>query len=197
MMRRRRHIESDRPRIVDDRNIEDRPRIVDDREVIEDSRFERVTPESTHESVESYSEARDWWSPAQVVSLIIGLGFLVVGAIGLARAGLSGLYTHTAVAGIHETQLLSIIHIVFGAFLVMAGAVRGGARGLMTLMGAIAVAFGIVLLVQPTSLHGYLGTHQAHGFLYLITGLICIMAGVFFPSLAGDRTVESRRTHRF
>lgn len=161
-------------------------------------RDERIVGDrvDTHDTVvERNTGSR--WSPAQIVALVIGLSFLVLGAVALARAGFGAWFTHTDVAGLHHTQVLALIHLGAGVLMTASGVVRGGARGLMGLLGAVALGFGVILLLQPDGLHEWLGTHQAHGFLYIVVGLVALVAGIVAQMMGGERTHVSRETHRW
>ena len=72
------------------------------------------------------------WSPAQIVAVVIGVAFVLLGIAGLARTGLaldnlSG--PHDEVLGFLHTPLLGLVEIGFGVLLILAGVVAGAARG--------------------------------------------------------------------
>jgi len=143
------------------------------------------------------------WSPAQLVALVIGIIYLVLGVAVLAKAGLSAdtfTSAHVSVFGFGHTPLMGLIELVYGLLLIMAGAVPGAGRGLMAFLGALALGFGVVVLVQQASLYGSLGVLDANGWLYVITGVITLIAGVAAPIIftggrqrvAHDRDVIQR-----
>src|SRR3954470_9932062 len=79
---------------------------------------------------EQRTVARAPWSPAQLVALVIGLAFVVLGGVALARTGLHfSPIRYADVAGFGHTALLAIIEIVFGVVVLAAGAMPGADRG--------------------------------------------------------------------
>src|SRR5438270_6472204 len=159
-----------------------RRRIVEDGAVAEDEVATRRT------AVE-----RPPWSPAQLIALVIGIISVVVGGIALANTGIHSnamdvvrtdgpLWQHTA--------WLAIGEIVFGLIMIGAGVVPGGARGLMTFMGILAVAFGIAVLVAPNDLRA----EDATGWAFIIAGGVSLLAAAVSPVFfTGDRSVGYAR----
>src|SRR5438105_3468498 len=131
------------------------------------------------------------WSPAQLVAVVLGIVFLVVGAVSLARTGIdtnnmNAHFTNTPLW--HHTAWLAIGEVSFGLLMLGAGVVPGGARGLMTFLGMIALAFGIAVLIAPDSLHRYAGAHSGTGWGYIIVGAISMLAASVAPIFfTGDR----------
>lgn len=124
------------------------------------------------------------WSPAQVVALVIGAIFVLMGVIALVRAGLEFdrmFSPEVAVADLHHTPLLGLIEVAFGLFLVMAGALPGGARDGMVFLGVVALGFGIVVIVEPDSMHRTLGVHAENGWVYLISGILVVLTAMLAP----------------
>jgi hypothetical protein len=163
---------------------EDRP--VDDRNVAyAEERLEEPGPEPTYPPI------------AQVVALIVGVFFLVLGAIALARTGFEDLTAETTVAGMPHTGLLGIVEIAFGVLLVMAAAAGAAGRGLMAFLGALALAWGIVVVVQPTILEDLLAMEQINGWVYLVAGLVTVLAGLFVPTFLTRRRTYHRYDGRY
>jgi hypothetical protein len=149
------------------------------------------------EMVERHVE-RAPWSPAQIVALVLGAAFTILGAMTLAKTGVHGgdqfLHQHVQVAGFHHTPLLGAIELAWGLLMVLAGAVPGAYRSMMTFLGVLALGFGIVTLIQPTSFHSYLGVHTGNGWLFLFSGVISLAAAMLSPVIYGrDRGVATRR----
>src|SRR5207237_485503 len=91
------------------------------------------------------------WSPAQIIGLAIGIGFTVLGIAAVARTGFDTdhIYRpHYLVWHLPHSPLLAVSEIGFGVLMVIASVVPGGLRSLMALLGAISLAFGIVILVD-------------------------------------------------
>ena len=159
-----------------------RRRIVDDGAVAEDEVAQRRT------AVE-----RPPWSPAQFIALVIGIIFVVVGGIALANTGIHSnamdtvrtdgpLWNHTA--------WLAIGELAFGLLMIGAGVVPGGARGFMTFLGILALAFGIAVLVAPNDLRA----QDATGWGFIIAGGVSLLAAAVSPVFfTGDRVGYARR----
>ena len=127
------------------------------------------------------------WSPAQLVALVIGIISTVIGVIALINTGVhphamdvvrtdGPLWQHTA--------WLAIGEIVFGLIMIGAGVVPGGARGSMTFMGILALAFGIAVLVAPNDLRA----ENTTGWAFIIAGGVSLLAAAVSPVFfSGDR----------
>jgi hypothetical protein len=135
------------------------------------------------------------WSPAQLVGMAIGIGFVVLGIAAVAKTGSSHLYTPTrTIWHLGHTPLLGWIDVAFGALLILASAVPGAVRSLMALLGAAALAFGIVILVDaaPYRVHRYFAATHVNGWLYVAVGGALLLAAFASPVFAG-RSVDVRR----
>ena len=150
------------------RVVDDAP--VDDRAIAED---DRVAARRT--AVE-----RPPWSPAQLIALAIGIISTVIGVVALTKTGIHSntmdvvrsngpLWQHTA--------WLAIGEIVFGLIMIGAGVVPGGARGLMTFLGILALAFGIAVLVAKNDLRA----EDATGWAFIIAGGLSLLAAALSP----------------
>jgi hypothetical protein len=150
--------------------------------------------------VASRHVARAPWSPAQFVALAIGIFFIVLGGVALARTGIhtDDMTRMTQVGGWQHTTWLGAGELLFGLFMLMAGAVPGGMRALMSFLGVAALGFGIIVVIQPSSFHKTLGVTSGNGWLYIVTGGIAtfaaMVAPVVFGSEAVDRVASRRRS---
>jgi vacuolar-type H+-ATPase subunit I/STV1 len=140
------------------------------------------------------------WSPAQFVSLIVGVAAIVFGIVALAKTGIHGdaLRTpHREVWGFDHTPLLAVVEIGFGVLLVLASVSAGASRAFMALLGVLAVAFGVVILADawPARMHRWFGVHDRNGWLFVITGGVVILAGLVLPTFTRPETRIVRETH--
>jgi hypothetical protein len=142
------------------------------------------------------------WSPAQIIGLIVGIGFIVLGVAALAKTGFDTSHVdqpHDVVWHFAHSPLLGAIEVAYGALLVIASVVPGASRTLMALLGAIAVAFGLVVLIvtEPNKLNDWLAVTNRNGWLYLIAGGVVLLAALFSPVFGGgyrrERTNPDRR----
>jgi hypothetical protein len=159
-----------------------RRRIVEDGAVAEDEVATRRT------AVE-----RPPWSPAQLVALVIGIISVVIGAVALANTGVQSNamdVVRTDGPLWHHTAWLAIGELVFGLLMISAGVVPGGARGFMTFLGILALAFGIAVLIAPNDLR----TEDAAGWAFIAAGGISLIAAAISPVFfTGDRVGYARR----
>ena len=165
-----------------------RRRIVDEGVVAEDAAVENDRVAARRTAVE-----RPPWSPAQLIALVIGIISIVIGAIALTK---TGVHPHAMdVVGANgplwqHTAWLAIGEIVFGLLMLGAGVVPGGARGFMTFLGILALAFGIAVLVAPNDLR----TEDAAGWAFIAAGGISLIAAAISPVFfTGDRVGYARR----
>ena len=134
------------------------------------------------------------WSPAQLIALAIGIISTVIGVIALTKTGIHAdamdvvrsngpLWQHTAWLAVGET--------VFGLLMIGAGVIPGAARGLMTFLGILALAFGIAVLVDKTDLLA----EDATGWAFIIAGALSLIAASVSPVFwgGGRRVGYSRR----
>lgn len=141
------------------------------------------------------------WSPAQIVAVVVGIGFVVLGIAALARTGFSvdDLFNpQKEVIGFRHSPLLGAIEIAFGALLILAGVVTGGARSLMAFLGIIAAIFGALILVNvaPNRLHRWLGVGDPYGWMVLIVGVVLLAAAFFSPEFARNRRTREASSQR-
>jgi hypothetical protein len=125
------------------------------------------------------------WSPAQLVGCIIGLLFVVLGGVALARTGIDLQHLtakHVQVAGAGHTQVLAYIELGYGILMLAAASVPDAARGLMTFLGLVALAFGLVVAIQPSSFTHSLGiTGGGYGVFLAIVGGVTVVAANVSP----------------
>jgi hypothetical protein len=90
-----------------------------------------------------------------------------------------------------------VIEIGFGVLLVLASVSAGASRAFMALLGALAVAFGVLILADawPARMHRWFGVHDRNGWLFVITGGVVLVAGLVLPTFTRPETrvVRERR----
>lgn len=146
----------------------------------------------------SVAVERQPWSPAQVVAIILGIVFVVLGGIVLARTGINSHVTseHVSVAGSVQTQLMGYIELAFGALLLAVGSIPGAGRGGMSFLGIIALVFGIVVVAQPSSFYHALGIGSGYGVFLIVVGAVLAITAMVSPIYWGfsRRSGYSRRS---
>jgi hypothetical protein len=160
----------------------------------------RVVPEE-EVIVEAGTGVAHPWSPAQIVAVVIGIGYVILGIAALARTGLPVDHMMTPqheVLGFRHSPLLGSIEIVFGALLIIAGVVAGAARSLMAFLGVVATTFGVLVLVDvaPNRLHRWLGVGDPYGWLSVAAGVVLLLAAFFSPEFARTTRTRTARHER-
>jgi hypothetical protein len=158
----------------------------------------RLRRRTTHvEPVEATRRPRVW-SASQLFALLIGAGFIVLGAVALNRTGFSTSHLYepserTWTLG--HTPLLAMIELGFGIAMVVAALRPLAGRALMMVLSIGAIGAGVVILadVWPRRVHHWFGVSHRNGWLYLIAGGIGVLAALFAPTFArGRRRIVNR-----
>lgn len=148
------------------------------------------------------SVARSPFTVGQVVAGILGLILVIVGGVAMARVGFSSLTGETAtVLGVDHTLALGIINVVVGLMFLAAASTAAGVRGTLLSMGILAVAFGAIVMIEPSPFVDFLGDGRPVGVLYLLIGLISLLSGFFSPTYVSsqstyDEEVDDTHFHR-
>lgn len=135
-------------------------------------------------STRSVAVERAPWSPAQVIAIVLGIVFVVLGGIALARTGIDFnrvTSDHVNVVGSIQTQLMGYLELIFGALLLVAGSIPGAGRGGMSFLGIVALVFGIVVVAQPSSFYHSLGIGSGYGIFLVIAGAILMITAMVSP----------------
>jgi hypothetical protein len=130
------------------------------------------------------------WSPAQAIVLAAGLVLVVIGGIALARTGLhfdNIPVTHAQAAGLKHTSLSAAIELGAGVILLGVGAIPGAARGPNTLFATLLLGAGLVIAIQPSSFHKWLGYDAGNGVFIAVIGAVLLVAAMVSPVIWGAR----------
>lgn len=136
---------------------------------------------------------RRWaFDASDVIALLAGLLFVVIGLIALVELGFDDFPSEatTTVMGLVHTQLVAIVSIVLGLFLL--GGAGSVGRGGSIFAGALALVVGIVVVAANEDLDATIRTDSDYGWLALIVGLVVLVAAIAIPSIATrqDRVVD-------
>ncbi|MSP78363.1 MAG: hypothetical protein EXR67_02225 [Dehalococcoidia bacterium] len=136
------------------------------------------------------------WSPAQFIALGAGVLFIVFGALTLALGGISDIYNPVTFGPFSRTPLMGLIELGYGILMLAIGSIPGIDRGGMTLIGVIALAWGIVVVALPANqFYNTLGLRNADGWLYVIVGGLLLVVAAAAPVFMGTGRVF-KRVHR-
>jgi peptidoglycan/LPS O-acetylase OafA/YrhL len=120
-------------------------------------------------------------SPAAIVGGIAGAILLVLGAIAVARGGLSGPITEPAVevVGFTQTPLLGLIEAGVGLILLLCA--LWGTRASMIFLGTLIAIAGIVVVATPDSFADTLAAESSYGWFLIIVGAVVALVALFVP----------------
>ena len=125
---------------------------------------------------------------AQIVMSLVGIMYVGIGAVGLARGGFESLNLHGHVMGIPHTPLLGFMELIFGAVVVLAAALPYAGRWVLLIGGSLMFIMGLIIAIAPGSLNAALGVEMLNGWMYMLTGVVTVLVGIIMP-----RTAEWRR----
>ena len=125
------------------------------------------------------------WSPAQIVAGLVGLFLTVMGGVALARTlPADSLTGPTAeVFGVEHTALMGIIAIIVGLFFLSQAASPFAVQRGMIGLGVVALAFGLIVIIEPQAFDGALGIGQTGGWVYTVIGLVSVITGIVAPTV--------------
>ncbi|HEX4868492.1 MAG TPA: hypothetical protein VFV32_12840 [Acidimicrobiales bacterium] len=126
---------------------------------------------------------RTWtFAPGQLVSLVAGGALAVVGAIALARAGMSTPLDSPVVdvLGWNHTAWLGIAELGLGAVLMLVGTGAWG-RPLSVLLGAATVVAGVLVLAEAGSMPEELALEKSFGWPLIALGAVVALAAMALP----------------
>jgi hypothetical protein len=142
-----------------------------------------------HAHIAEQESVREPFGIVQGVSLCLGIFFVVIGAVGLARSGMHSLVRPAEFIGpFRATPLLSLLHLIAGLFALGSAAGRAAARGTMMGLGPLLLAFGIIAVIQPIRSLGY---EPANGVVYIVAGAIALAAAIVTPYVIERRSVTT------
>ncbi len=124
---------------------------------------------------------------SDIIALLAGLLFLVMGLLALVELGFTDFPSEevTDVMGLAHTQLVGIVGVVLG-LLLLAGCGSVG-RSVTIFAGALTVVVGIVVVAASEDLDATLATEEAYGWLAVVVGAIVLLAAIAIPSIATRR----------
>jgi len=137
---------------------------------------------------EERAAVREPFGVAQPFSLAIGIFLIVIGAVGLARAGVHHIDSPTVAVGpFMMTPLLAVVNLAIGLLGLIGATGRAAARGVCMFIGPLMIAGGIVALIQNVRM---LGWNRADGAIYIILGAAALIAAFLTPMVT---SFEQRR----
>jgi hypothetical protein len=162
--------------------MRERTVVTHDPDVIEDARRDDV-----YERESKVTDRESRMDPSRIVSMIAGIGMLVLGVIVLLDTGFDGFPDQpvTEVAGLEHTPLLGVIDIGFGVLL-LAGA-AAWSRALSTFTAALMVAAGLVVVFATEDLPDEVATTSDYGWVLVIVGAIVMVIDFAVPSVGRRR----------
>ncbi len=136
----------------------------------------------------------------QIIGLIIGIGFTVLGIATVARTGFDTghIYEpHTAVWHLSQNPLMGVIEIAFGVLLVLSSVEAGGTRPALAFFGILSFVFGLVVVlnVAPNHLYHWVAVNHRNGWLFFAVGLALALPALLMPEVLERRVQGTRQRH--
>ena len=149
-----------RTRHDEDHDIDHHP---DDTAVVKRPVHSREVVTDADESVKTTE--RTWtFAPGQLVSLVVGIGFVAVGLLAMVRAGIDGSFDTPVVEvlGVTHTAWLGLAEVGLGVLLILAGTGAWG-RPLSVILGVAMVIAGVLIGAAPEEMPAELGVEADFG----------------------------------
>ncbi len=142
-------------------------------------------------AVEGMTVSRSF-SPDAMIAALAGVFLLVVGLVGMARAGFDGGVDANVVdvLGFSHTALLGIIEAIAGLMLLLAGLARW--RGGEMFFGLALAIAGIVGAVQTSSFENSLALESTWSWVLAAIGAGVALAALVLPRYVASRHVVTR-----
>ncbi len=139
------------------------------------------------------STERRWaFDASDIVALLVGLFYLVIGLIALIDLRFDDFPSEATaeVAGLVHTQIWGIVSIVLGVLL-LAGA-GGHGRSTTTFAVALLLVVGIVVVAALDDLDETMATNSAYGWTAIVLGVIVLLAAIAVPTVArrSERVID-------
>jgi hypothetical protein len=126
---------------------------------------------------------RSWaFAPGQLISLIVGIGFVVLGLVAMVRAGIDGSFSTPTVEvlGFSHTAWLGLAEVGAGVLLILAGTGPWG-RPLSVLVGAAMMIAGVLIGLETEAMPEELGVEQDYGWMLVLFGALVSLAAMILP----------------
>ena len=154
----------------------------------------RTKSRDADESVQTTDRVFRPWA---AVAAVVGVAAIVLGAWALIETGLDTenfFGPREEVLGLPHTSALALGEIGFGVLLLVAATSRAFGPLLMTLLGAAAVAFGVLVVTNTYSgrLDNWTAANDTVGWMFIIVGAITIFAAAVLPTMAYHRETITR-----
>lgn len=141
---------------------------------------------TAHETVRSHRRTavgRSRFTVGQAVAGVIGLFLVVAGGVAMARVGFDSFIGETTtVLGIGHTLLMGLIDLVVGLIFLSSASTMFGVRSTLLGLGTLSIAFGAIVWIEPDPFVQYLGDGRPLGIIYLVIGIIALVAGLATPT---------------
>lgn len=142
---------------------------------------------------QTITSRRQRFNTAGVVAAFAGAAILILGLVALARGEFDRTFTTPVfeVAGFDHTQVLTMIEIVFGGLLLVAG-MTNSLSG-MRILGAAGIIGAFVALIEPNVLGGKLEVEGGYATMILLLGAATLIAAAALPTI--ERQSRRVSTH--
>jgi hypothetical protein len=168
---------------VDDTDVVDRSDIDDRDTVVEPRHRDPVIVRDRDERDEVVVRERTWtFAPGQLISLLVGVGLVVLGIVAMARAGIDGSFKTPVVEvlGLTHTAWLGLAEVVAGVLLILAGTGAWG-RALSVLVGTAMMISGVLIGAETSAMPDELAVEEDFGWMLVLLGALVALAAMVLP----------------
>ncbi|MGA2208269.1 MAG: hypothetical protein ABSH30_01395 [Acidimicrobiales bacterium] len=136
------------------------------------------------------------WSPSQLVAVVAGILLVVLGGVGLARAGTSFshlAFAHSQVAGLGVTPLSALAELAVGVLVLAGGAYPGSAKGTTSFFGVVLLAFGLIVALDDKPFFKNWAYTRGNGIFFIVVGAVLLVTAAVSPIFSSRRAVVVER----
>ncbi|MGH9169399.1 MAG: DUF4383 domain-containing protein [Acidimicrobiales bacterium] len=155
---------------------------------------------ATHSTRVQYSQgatthevAHAAWSPAQIVTVVVGLFLLVTGAVGLAHTGFnfsSVPSTRRTLLGMPFTSVSALAELIAGVVVLAPSAAPRAAKATASVLGVIILAWGLIVALDTAPFGRYWAYDRQDGILYVVIGAVLLVTAAVSPVFLSRREVR-------
>jgi hypothetical protein len=119
-----------------------------------------------------------------VSAVIVGIVLVVLGGVGLARAGTDFSHlaaSHAQVVGMWVSPLSAVAELIVGVLVLAGSAYPNGAKATTSVFGVLLLAFGLVVAIDPGPFFKTLAFTRTNGVFYAAVGAILLITAATSP----------------
>ncbi len=147
--------------------------------------------ERVGDRVVEVNERRNWLSPGRALASLVGIVLAGIGAIAIVQGGIDGTLNIPLdkVLGITQSAGVGIVELIIG-LLILVSAYSAADRSGVGFFGVLLFVGGVMGLATSAQVHQDLGFGNSTAWLFLLSGLACVVAAALPSMLSVRRDVH-------